>query len=326
MENNMKKLLITGGAGFIGSNFIHYMLKKHKKLVIMNYDKLTYAGNLNNLKGIDETRYVFCKGDIVIEEDFKAAIKEFEPDAIVAFAAESHVDRSIDSPQEFITTNVLGSETVLRVSRDLGIKKIVHISTDEVYGSLPAPIEANENFTFKPNSPYSASKTSGDMFCRAYFVTYGLPVIILRGSNCYGPRQHPEKLIPKSITNLLTDKSIGIYGDGKQIREWIFTEDFCSGVETALLKGKPGEAYNLGGGEDNRIFNIDIADELLLRLDKNKEHLEFITDRPGHDQRYALNSNKLMALGWQPKYDLQAGLTETVEWYKKNDWWWKPLI
>jgi len=323
----MERLLITGGAGFIGSNFIHYMQKKHKKLVIMNYDKLTYAGNLNNLKDIDVTRYTFCKGDIVLEEDFKTAVKAFNPDAIVAFAAESHVDNSIDDPQLFITTNVLGSENILRVSRDLGIKKIVHISTDEVYGSLDAPIEANENFTFKPNSPYSASKTSGDLFCRAYYVTYGTPVTVIRGSNCYGPRQHPEKLIPKSITNLLSDKPVSIYGDGKQIREWIYTEDFCSGVETALLRGKPGEAYNLGGGKDNRIFNLDIACELLQNLNLDKEsNIEYVADRPGHDMRYALNSNKLKALGWQPKYSLTTGLKNTVEWYKKNEWWWKPLI
>ena len=213
------------------------------------------------------------------------------------------------------------------MARNLEIPRVVHISTDEVYGSLKLPIEATENFAFKPNSPYSASKAAGDLFCRSYFVTYGLPVIVMRGSNCYGPRQHPEKLIPKSISNLLTDKKITIYGSGLQTREWIYTEDFCSGVETALFNGKPGEAYNLGGGQENRILNIDIARYILANLSlKERDNIVKVDDRPGHDDRYALNSNKLKSLGWEPKHNIKEGLQKTVLWYKENEWWWKPLI
>jgi len=321
------KILVTGGAGFIGSNFIHYMLKEHSDVEIINYDKLTYAGNLNNLKGIDQKRYTFIKGDVCDYEKFKGVISSRSPSAVIHFAAESHVDKSLDSPQEFINTNILGTEAVLRAIRDCRIPKLVHISTDEVYGSLSGDDEAAEDYPFKPNSPYSASKTSADVFCRAYHVTHGVPVVVLRGSNCYGARQYPEKLIPLSLTNLLTGKKIGIYGSGINVREWIYTEDFCRGVEAAVLRGIVGEAYNLGGGRDNRVTNLDIAGELLRLLDRTDDDLEFIEDRRGHDLRYAINSNKLRnELSWSPKLDLSKGLEKTVEWYQKNEWWWKPLL
>lgn len=324
------KILTTGTAGFIGSNFLHYMENKFSISPAV-YDKFTYAGNMSNLVGLKEAPEIF-KRDICDYAGFVSALVETSPDYVVHFAAESHVDRSIESPQEFLETNILGTEVILRAVKWYNetstkpVKKLVHISTDEVYGSLLTG-EADESAPFATNSPYSASKAAGDLMCRAYFKTYGVPVCIIRGSNCYGPRQYPEKLIPKSLTNLLTDQKIGIYGTGTNVREWIYTEDFCSGVEAVMMKGTPGEAYNLGGGADNRVTNLDIAGELLRLLDKTEDHLEFVQDRAGHDMRYALNSNKLKnELGWAPKYDLAKGLEQTVDWYVKNEWWWKPLL
>lgn len=329
------KILVTGAAGFIGSNFVHYLLGKHKNLSIAIYDKLTYAGNLNNLKGIAIEYPSFFKNDICNYDTFMMALLVTKPDYIVHFAAESHVDRSLESAQEFLETNILGTETILRAVKNYNangddkfpsIKKLVHISTDEVYGSLNEG-EADEQYAFKTNSPYSASKAAGDLMCRAYFKSWEVPVSIIRGSNCYGPRQYPEKLIPLSLTNLMRNKKIGIYGNGTNVREWIYTEDFAAGVEAVMLNGRLGEAYNLGGGQDNRVTNLDIAGELLQLLGKTEKDLEFIKDRAGHDMRYALNSNKLKnELSWAPRYDLAAGLAKTVDWYKNNKWWWEPLI
>lgn len=329
------KILVTGAAGFIGSNFVHYLLSKHKNLSIAIYDKLTYAGNLNNLKGVATEYPSFFKNDICNYDTFMMALLVTRPDYVVHFAAESHVDRSLESAQEFLETNILGTETILRAVKNYNangddkfpsIKKLVHISTDEVYGSLNEG-EADEQYAFKTNSPYSASKAAGDLMCRAYFKSWEVPVSIIRGSNCYGPRQYPEKLIPLSLTNLMRNKKIGIYGNGTNVREWIYTEDFAAGVEAVMLNGRLGEAYNLGGGQDNRVTNLDIAGELLRLLGKTEKDLEFIKDRAGHDMRYALNSNKLKnELGWAPRYDLAAGLAKTVDWYKNNKWWWEPLI
>ena len=316
----MRRIIVTGGAGFIGSNFVHHMLAKYPSLEILNYDKLTYAGNLDNLKGI-ESRHELVTADICNYDTFSQCIKSFKPDAIVAFAAESHVDRSIEDPQAFLETNILGTETILRCVKEQKVPRLIHISTDEVYGSL-VDGEAAEKDPFKPNSPYSASKASGDMMCRAYHVTYGTPVVVLRGSNCYGPRQHPEKFIPRSLTNIMSGEPMLIYGEGLNIREWIYTEDFCRGVETALFMGKLGEVYNLGGGQHNRVQNIQIASLLCNSLNGEMKHIE---DRLGHDFRYALNSDKLMQLGWKPQYDFSEGLVKTIEWYKENTWWWKPL-
>jgi dTDP-glucose 4,6-dehydratase len=327
------KILATGAAGFIGSNFVAYMAGKYPEAEIRIYDKITYAGNMDNFrdaKGNNLSPYLYKK-DICSYPDFIGALFDFEPDYIVHFAAETHVDNSITSPQEFLETNILGTEVILRALNEYNsveghkIKKMVHISTDEVYGSL-LDSESDEDHAFKPNSPYSASKASGDMMCRAYFKTYDTPVTIIRGSNCYGPRQYPEKLIPRSLTNLMTGKKIAIYGKGINVREWIYTEDFATGVEAVLLKGVLGEAYNLGGGASNRVTNLDIAGELLHSLSRTEEDLEYVKDRAGHDMRYALNSNKLRALGWSPQNDLATGLEKTVTWYKENGWWWKPLL
>jgi dTDP-glucose 4,6-dehydratase len=322
------KILTTGTAGFIGSNFIHWMAKKYPDAELAVYDKLTYAGNLNNLVG---AKYTFYQNDICDYDAFYRVLNEFQPDYIVALAAETHVDNSISGPQVFLDTNIMGTEVILRAVKDFNsqggaIKKLVHISTDEVYGSLEAPVEADENHSFKTNSPYSASKASGDLLCRAYYKTYSVPVCIIRGSNCYGPRQHVEKLIPISITKLLSGGKIGLYGSGVNVREWIYTEDFCWGIETVLLKGQLGEAYNLGGSADNRVTNLDIASELLRLLSKPSTDLEFIKDRAGHDMRYALNSEKLKRLGWYPRHNLETGLEATVDWYVNNEWWWKPLL
>jgi dTDP-glucose 4,6-dehydratase len=321
------KLLVTGSAGFIGSNFVHYMLEKYKDITLLTYDKLTYAGNLDNLKGADPKRHIFIKGDITNKNNLLITAKSFKPDAVVHFAAESHVDRSIDDPQAFLSTNILGTDTVLRVVKELHIKKLVHISTDEVYGSLPSD-EASESFPFKTNSPYSASKASGDLLCQAYFKTYDTPVSIIRGSNCYGPRQYPEKLIPLSLIRLFNGKKIPLYGSGENIREWIYTEDFCAGVESVLNKGKPGEAYNLGGGAENRIDNYKIACGLISAVGSGKpaDNIEYVADRLGHDQRYALNSSKLKKIGWSPKHNLASALKKTAEWYQNNEWWWSPLL
>ncbi len=334
------KILATGAAGFIGSNFVHYMRKKYPEAEIRVYDKLTYAGNMGNFKDVNgwgEMPYLYKK-DICNYNDFISALLDFKPDYIVNWAAETHVDNSIESPQEFLETNILGTEVILRALNEyngLGkwqgkssheIIKMVHISTDEVYGSLDGEDESDENYPFKPNSPYSASKASGDMMCRAYFKTYGTPVSIIRGSNCYGPRQYPEKLIPRSLVKLMRNEKIELYGSGTNIREWIFTEDFARGVETVMLKGCLGEAYNLGGGKQNRVTNLDIAEELLCLMEKSSEDLIYVTDRAGHDMRYALNSNKLKGLGWEPKFKLSEGLQKTVDWYKNNIWWWEALM
>lgn len=313
------RLFITGGAGFIGSNFIHYFLNKNDKNQVLNYDKLTYAGRLSNLNGIDEARYQFIKGDITDIKLLRSSVESFKPDGIIHYAAESHVDRSLESASEFLITNVIGTQTVLEVSRDLSIR-MVHVSTDEVYGSKEDG-ESSEGDPFEPNSPYSASKAGGDLLCRASYRSFGTQVVVVRGSNCFGPRQHEEKLIPKTITNLLNNKKIPLYSDGSNIREWIFTEDFCSGVETALLHGKIGESYNLGGGSDNRVSNLSIAKTLASIIHPESDptdHLEFVKDRLGHDRRYALCSEKLLKLGWKRSENLIENLKKTVVWYQNN--------
>lgn len=318
------KYFVTGGAGFIGSNFIHHIMKNPANQVV-NYDKLTYAGNLNNLKDIVSDRYTFIHADIVDHASFKEALVVTQPDIIINFSAESHVDLSLVSATEFLETNVMGTEVVLRCARDLGIR-LIHISTDEVYGSL-ASEEAIETTKFDPNSPYSVSKAAGDMLCRAHYVSFNTPVIVMRGSNAYGPRQHPEKLIPKSITNLLTNSPIGIYGSGENIREWIFVEDFCRGILVAAENGNPGDVFNLGGSAINRVSNNTIASNLCDILAKpTTEFIKYVTDRAGHDARYALNSEKLRGLGWYPQNNLSEGLEKTVAWYKDNSWWWQPLL
>jgi dTDP-glucose 4,6-dehydratase len=316
------RILITGGCGFIGSNFIHYMLK-NTDFEIINFDALTYSGNPDNLKDIERNeRYKFVHGRI---ED-KKLVSELlvDTDYLVNFAAESHVDRSILDPRPFIVTNIEGTATLLEACRHSDIKKMVHISTDEVYGELGETGKFVESLPLLPNSPYSASKASADLIIRAYHETYGLSVSTARPSNNYGYCQYPEKFIPLTITNLLEDKPVPVYGEGKNVRDWIFVEDCCAGIAAILDHGKVGEVYNVGGESEKR--NIDIVRIILKLLKKDESYIRFVKDRPGHDYRYALDNAKTRnGLGWVPKVNLETGLSRTVEWYKNNISWWKPL-
>ncbi len=316
------KILVTGGCGFIGSNFIHYMLKNTDHEII-NLDALTYSGNPDNLKNVEKSeRYRFVHGRI---EDKELALELLQGvESLVNFAAESHVDRSILDPKPFIITNIEGTQNLLEACRHSDIKKFVHISTDEVYGELGETGKFVENLPLLPNSPYSASKASADLIIRAYHETYGLPVATARPSNNYGFYQYPEKFIPLIITNLLEDKPVPLYGEGKNVRDWIFVEDCCAGIAAILDRGKPGEVYNVGGESEKR--NIDIVRIILKLLGKDERYIKFVKDRPGHDYRYALDNTKIKReLGWAPKTNLKAGLSKTVEWYKNNPHWWKPL-
>ncbi|MFZ2411961.1 MAG: dTDP-glucose 4,6-dehydratase [Candidatus Methanoperedens sp.] len=316
------KILITGGCGFIGSNFIRYMLKNTEHEII-NLDAMTYSGNSDNLKDIEkDERYRFIHGRI---ED-KKLVSELlaDVDGLVNFAAESHVDRSILDPRPFIVTNIEGTQTLLEASRHSDIKKFVHISTDEVYGELGETGKFTEYLPLLPNSPYAASKACADLLIRAYHETYGLAVVTARPSNNYGYYQYPEKFIPLTITNLLENKPIPVYGEGKNIRDWIFVEDCCAGIAAILERGKTGEVYNVGGESEKR--NIDIVKIILKLLGKGNSYIKFVKDRPGHDYRYALDNTKIKKeLGWAPKVNLETGLAKTVEWYKNNTAWWKPL-
>ena len=315
------KLLVTGGAGFIGSNFIHHIYRKYKDWRIINLDKLTYAGNLKNLEGLAGERHCFVKGDIADIELVHKIIKK-DVDIIVNFAAESHVDRSIDNPAPFIDTNIKGVQVLLEAARQHGIKKFIQVSTDEVYGSLGPTGVFTESSPLAPNSPYSASKASADLLCRAFFKTFQLPVIITRCSNNFGPRQHPEKLIPKAIINALKDKPIPIYGDGLNIRDWIYVEDHCSAIEAVILGGREGEIYNIGGGSEHA--NLDMVSKILTHVGKPASLIRHIEDRLGHDRRYAVGNSKICCkLGWRPKYKFEEALLETIHWYVLNRQWWE---
>ena len=317
----MKKLLVTGGAGFIGSNFIRYMLNKHNDIQIINLDKLTYAGNLDNLKDIEtDSRYRFVKGDICDESVVDGLVKEV--DVVLNFAAESHVDRSIGQPDDFIKTDVFGTFVLLEASRKHGIERFVQISTDEVYGSTEDGFFL-ETDPLMPSSPYSASKAGADRLAFSYYVTYGLPVIIPRSSNNYGPYQYPEKLIPLFVTNALDDQSLPIYGDGKNVRDWLYVIDNCEGVETVMERGKDGEVYNLGAGNEKN--NLEITHTILKGLDKQESLMTFVKDRPGHDKRYALSTEKTQTLGWKPQYTFEKAMSETINWYRDNRWWWEKI-
>lgn len=316
------KILVTGGCGFIGSNFIQYMLKNTDHEII-NLDALTYSGNPDNLKDAENNeRYRFVYGRIEDRNLVSELVQDVE--YLVNFAAESHVDRSILNPRPFVVTNIGGTVSLLEACRQSDIKKFVHISTDEVYGELGETGKFVENSSLLPNSPYSASKASADLIIRAYHETYGLPVTTARPSNNYGPYQYPEKFIPLAITNLLEGKPVPVYGEGKNIRDWIFVEDCCAGIAAILEHGKPGEVYNVGGESEKR--NIEIIEIILELLGKDGSYIKFVKDRPGHDYRYALDNTKIRKeLGWTPKTNLEIGLTKTVEWYKNNPSWWKPL-
>ena len=314
------KILVTGGAGFIGSAFVRMAISE-TDLSVVNLDKLTYAGNLENLAEIDgNARYRFVQGDICDPELVNALLGEERPDAIVHFAAESHVDRSILSPEPVVRTNYNGTFTLLEAARLHRLARFVHVSTDEVYGSLPAPAEADERYPLNPSSPYSASKAASDLLARSYFVTFKLPVVITRASNNYGPYQFPEKLIPLMITNAMEDRLLPVYGDGQQVRDWLYVEDHCRGILAVLHQGRDGEIYNIGGNRS--LPNLDVVHQVLALTGKPESLIESVQDRLGHDRRYALSSEKLMReTAWRPVMNFETGLARTIEWYRGNSAW-----
>lgn len=319
-------ILVTGGCGFIGSNFVRYMLEAHPADTIINLDKLTYAGNLENLEDIcDNPRYHFIKGDICNRSVVEKCVRDYSVDAIVNFAAESHVDRSIMGPAVFIETNVAGTNVLLEVAKECKVERFVQVSTDEVYGSLGATGKFTESTPLHPNSPYAASKASADLLALAYHHTFGLPVVITRCSNNYGPYQFPEKLIPLMIANAIDSKSLPVYGDGLNIRDWLYAKDHCIAVDLVLRKGKVGDVYNIGG--NNEWKNIDIVKLLLKQLGKPQSLITFVKDRLGHDRRYAIDASKIMReLGWKPSVTFEQGLRETVDWYLSHEPWWRRII
>lgn len=322
------RLLITGGCGFIGSNFIRHVLKHYGETMVSNVDTLTYAGNkasLEDIPGKFGERYEFLHADIANGGQMDDLMRKHSFYAVINFAAESHVDRSIDSPLNFIHTNVVGTSVLLDCARRHGVKRFVQISTDEVYGSLGPEGKFTEHSPIEPSSPYSASKASADLIALACHKTYGQEVVITRCSNNYGPYQFPEKLIPLMLLNALHDKPLPVYGDGLNVRDWIHVEDHCAAVVDALFRGKPGEIYNIGS--DGEMRNIDVVTLILEHLNKPKELIRYVTDRPGHDRRYAIDSSKARAeLGWKPLHTAAQGIGETIDWYLANETWWKPLL
>jgi len=313
------KIFVTGGAGFIGSNFIRHILGIGKNFAVVNYDKLTYAGNLANLESVaDNPNYEFVKGDICDAAAVEAAMRGC--DAVIHFAAESHVDRSIYEPAPVIQTNVTGTFVLLEVARKISVSRFVHVSTDEVYGDIPAGVFADENSPLKPSSPYSASKAASDLLVRSYVRTYRFPAVITRSSNNYGPYQFPEKFVPLMISNALSNRALPVYGDGRQQRDWLHVEDNCRGILTVLEKGKIGEVYNIGG--QGLEENLTMARRILELTGKPESLLSYVQDRPGHDRRYALNCEKIQTeLGWKPLISLEDGLRQTIDWYKNNEQW-----
>ncbi|MGG2198132.1 MULTISPECIES: dTDP-glucose 4,6-dehydratase [Paenibacillus] len=318
------KILVTGGAGFIGSNFVIYMLNQYPDYEIINLDALTYAGNLENLSRVENNpRYAFVKGDIsdrsVVEDICSKGI-----DAVINFAAESHVDRSILEPEIFVKTNVLGTQVLLDAAKKYGVKKFVHVSTDEVYGTLGETGLFTESTPLSPNSPYSASKAGSDLLVRAYHETFGLNVNITRCSNNYGPYQFPEKLIPLMIANALNKRDLPVYGDGLNIRDWLYVEDHCSAIDLVLHKGINGEVYNIGG--NNERTNIEIVKTILAELDKPESLIKYVDDRLGHDRRYGIDATKIVTeLGWEPRYPFEKGIKATIQWYLDHQDWWKRI-
>jgi dTDP-glucose 4,6-dehydratase len=314
------RILVTGGAGFIGSAFVR-MLIGETGWSVLNFDKLTYAGNLENLAPIqNHDNYCFLQGDICDERAVAAAVDGWKPDAIVHFAAESHVDRSILSPEPVVRTNFHGTFTLLEAARRAAGVRFVHVSTDEVYGSLEPPAEATEGSPLNASSPYSASKAASDLLARSYYVTYKMPVIVTRASNNYGPYQFPEKLIPLMIANALEDRPLPVYGDGMQVRDWLYVEDHCRAIRAVLESGREGEIYNIGGNRS--LPNLEVIRKLLAIAGKPESLIQYVTDRPGHDRRYALSSEKLMReTGWLPQVDFETGLARTIDWYRANGPW-----
>lgn len=323
MGCNIKTILVTGGYGFIGSNFVRYMLRNYDYKVI-NVDKLTYAGNLENLSDVsDHPKYEFVRGDVA-DKALIEGLASKGIDAVINFAAESHVDRSIEDPRVFIETNVLGTQVLLEAARKYGILRFIQISTDEVYGSLGPAGSFTETSPLTPNSPYSASKTAADLLVRAYYKTYGLASIITRCSNNYGPYQFPEKLIPLMISNALEGKPLPVYGDGMNVRDWIHVEDHCRAIDLIMQRGREGEVYNIGA--NNEVPNIEIVKIILNRLNKPKSLIKFVEDRPGHDRRYAIDSTKLRnELGWDITYSFEEAMDLTIRWYVEHQDWWKKI-
>jgi dTDP-glucose 4,6-dehydratase len=319
------RVLVTGGAGFVGSNFIHYALAKHPDWEITNLDKLTYAGNIESLRDLkEEPRYRFVKGDIADAQLVDAVVAE-DIELIINFAAETHVDRSYIEPARFVETNVRGGFALLEAARKHGVERFVQISTPEVYGgSAPTKRPFIEDDAFRPNNPYAASKACTDLLCRAYFMSYGLPVVSTRFANAYGPYQYPEKLLPLTITNALRDKPIPLYGDGRYRRNWIHVHDICRAIDMIIERGRDGETYNIPSGYE--MANVDLVRKVLRLMRKPEELIVFVPDRPSHDWQYPLNADKIeREIGWKLEIDLERGLAETIEWYQQNRWWWEKF-
>lgn len=326
---NKMKILVTGGAGFIGGNFVHYMVNKYPEDMIVNLDLLTYAGNLETLKLVEnKPNYKFVKGDIADRKFIFDLFEKEKFDAVVNFAAESHVDRSIENPEIFVVTNVLGTTTLLDASKEFGVKRYHQVSTDEVYGDLPLDrpdLFFTETTPLHTSSPYSSSKASADLFVLAYHRTFGLPVTISRCSNNYGPYHFPEKLIPLMISRALADGELPVYGNGENVRDWLHVEDHCAAIDLILRNGRIGEVYNVGG--HNERTNLEVVKTILRALDKPESLIKYVKDRPGHDMRYAIDPTKLETeLGWKPKYNFDTGIAQTIEWYLNNKEWWQNII
>jgi dTDP-glucose 4,6-dehydratase len=320
----LRNLLVAGGAGFIGSNFVRYILEKYPDYHVVVYDKLTYAGNLQNLLDVDDDpRYTFVKGDICEPDAVEGTIQEHKIDTIVNFAAETHVDRSIMDPDAFIKTDVYGTYVLLEAARKLGLERYHQVSTDEVYGHVAGEHRSLETDPVAPRSPYAASKASGDLMALAYYVTYGLPVTLTRGANNVGPYQYPEKVLPVFVTNAIDNLLLPVYGDGKQRRDYQYVLDHCQALDRVLHKGKLGEIYNVGTGDE--MENLAMVEILLDELGKPHSLIQHVTDRPGHDRRYCLNVDKVKALGWQPRHTHEQAIRATVRWYVANEWWWRPI-
>ncbi len=320
----MRNIMVTGGAGFIGSNFVRYMLDKYPHYHILVYDKLTYAGNLDNLLDVDDDpRYHFVRGDICDATAVAEAIQAYRIDTIVNFAAETHVDRSIMDPDAFIRTDVFGTYVLLEAARKFGLERFHQISTDEVYGHVAGDHRSLESDPVAPRSPYAASKASADLMVLAYHVTYGLPVTISRGANNIGPYQYPEKVVPLFVTNAIDNLPLPVYGDGRQRRDYQYVLDHCEGIDIILHRGKIGEIYNVGSGSE--MENLAMAEIVLDELGKPRSLIQHVEDRPGHDRRYCLNVDKLKALGWQPRHSHEEAIRKTVRWYVANEWWWRKI-
>jgi dTDP-glucose 4,6-dehydratase len=315
------KLLVTGGAGFIGSNFIRHVLREHPDDRVVNLDKLTYAGNRANLSDVErDPRYTFVHGDICDAALVRDALRGV--DAVVNFAAESHVDRSLVEPDAFLRTDIFGVFTLLEAVREVKIPRLLHISTDEVYGSVPTG-SSTEQDPVRPSNPYSASKAGGDLLALAYWRTYGVPVVIARSSNNFGPYQYPEKVVPLFITNALDDQPLPLYGDGRNVRDWLFVLDNCAAIDLVLRRGRDGEVYNVGGGHE--VENVVLTHEILRLTGKTETLIRRVSDRPGHDRRYSVDSTKMRRLGWSPRHPFAAALETTVRWYREHEAWWRPL-